>query len=334
MQDITFDPMEAKLVPLLPTGKIWTYEPKWDGFRCLALKSEGKITLHSKSGKPLGRYFPDIVEMLGRVRADDFLFDGELVVPVAEQYLFSELQLRLHPSASRVKKLAEANPAHFIVFDLLALKGKSLRDEAFASRREKLEGFFAKFLAKEDRLILSPQTSSLTTAKGWVKKWGARIDGIVAKNMEIEYRPGEREMEKFKFIRTADCVVGGFRYGTDSGEVGSLLLGLYDDNGLLNHVGFTSALKNEDKKKLTAQLKRLISPPGFTGKAPGGPSRWSTARSEKWEPLKPLLVVEVTFDHVSDDRFRHGTGLVRWRPDKKPEQCTMIQLQQPKLIEN
>ena len=329
---INFEPMEAKLVPALPKGKTWHYEPKWDGFRCLAQKSGEVVTLVSKSGKPLDRYFPDIVAMIKNINADKFILDGELVIPVEGAYSFNALQLRLHPAASRVKNLADAHPASFIVFDLLALSGKDLKAEPFQLRRYKLEQFFATFKATAPAMILSPQTPSLTTAKSWIKKWNRQIDGIIAKNMNLVYRPGEREMQKFKFIRTADCVVGGFRYGTNSRYVGSLLLGLYNAEGLLDHVGFTSGIANEDKPELTKKLEKLIAGPGFTGKAPGGPSRWSTERSEKWEPLKPKMVVEVSFDHVSDNRFRHGTKLLRLRPDKTPQQCTMIQLEQPKLL--
>ena len=186
---------------------------------------------------------------------------------------------------------------------------------------------------KKKHIILSPQTASLKTAKKWIEKWGGQIDGLIAKNSDDIYVPAERRMQKYKFIRTADCVVGGFRYGTNSTYVGSILLGLYDDSGLLNHVGFTSSLSNEDKPKLTRKLEKLIGKPGFTGHAPGGPSRWRSERSTKWEPLEPKLVVEVAYDHVSDHRFRHGTRLVRWRPDKSPHQCTMIQLKQPKFLD-
>ena len=285
-------PMEAQSVAVLPKGKEWRYEPKWDGFRCLAYKKDGLITLRSKSNKPLDRYFPDIVEMLGKIDADDFILDGELVIQTDEGYSFSELQLRLHPAASRVKKLAEAHPAQFILFDFLkTAKRKDLANEPFAGRRGQLEDFYQRFATQEKCLVLSPQTESLAEAKKWIKKWRGQIDGLVAKNIEDGYCSGERVMQKFKFIRTADCVVGGFRYGTNSPLVGSLLLGLFDDEGLLHHVGFTSGLAEEDKPALTKKLEKLIGEPGFTGKAPGAPSRWSSERSVEWQPLKTKLVV-------------------------------------------
>jgi ATP-dependent DNA ligase len=319
-------PMEALSVTALPKGKQWRYEPKWDGFRCLAHKQDGKIELVSKSGRPLNRYFPDIVALLEQVKAPQFVLDGELVIERDEGYSFGDLQLRLHPAASRVAKLVKESHATFVVFDLLVDdKGVSLVDETFTERRERLEQFYAKYL-KRNFLVLSPQTASMKTANSWLKSYKKHIDGIVAKNSEETYQPGERIMQKFKQLKTADCVVGGFRYGTNSSTVASLLLGLYDAAGKLHHVGFTSSLKDIDKAALTKKLEKLITPPGFTGNAPGGPSRWSTERSGDWHPLKPELVVEVKYDHVSDGRFRHGTKFLRWRPDKAPRQCTMEQI--------
>jgi ATP-dependent DNA ligase len=325
----TLLPMEAKSVSVLPRGAEWKYEPKWDGFRCIAVKKNNKITLHSKSGKPLNRYFPDIVETLETLKAESFILDGELVIEVDNSFSFSELQLRLHPAASRVQKLVTAHHASYIVFDMLeTTDGIALSLKPFSQRRKELEKFHKKHAAKNPHILLSPQTSSLDSAKIWLKDMGGRIDGIIAKDMTQIYQPGERIMQKYKFIRTADCVVGGFRYGTDSPYVGSLLLGLYDEDGLLNHVGFTSSIAAEDRLDLTKKLAKLIGGPGFTGRTPGGPSRWSTERSTEWEPLKTKLVAEVAFDHVSDDRFRHGTRLIRWRLDKAPEQCRMEQLYQ------
>ncbi len=319
-------PMEARSVAVLPIGEEWRYEPKWDGFRCLAFKDESGIQLISKSGKALNRYFPDIVVLLEKCKAMQFVLDGELVIASDRGYLFSDLQLRLHPAASRVATLVEQSHATLVVFDLLTdEKGKNLLAAPLVERRRQLEKFFKKYLQNK-HILLSPQTASLREANKWLKTHKNRIDGIVAKKSSDTYEPGERMMQKYKPLKTADCVVGGFRYGTDSRQVASLLLGLYDAEGKLNHVGFTSALKDVDKAKLTRKLERLIAPPGFTGKAPGGPSRWSTERSADWQPLKPELVVEVQYDHVSDDRFRHGTRFLRWRPDKGPKQCKMEQL--------
>jgi ATP-dependent DNA ligase len=322
-------PMEALLVDRLPEGKDWRYEPKWDGFRCLAQKRSHTVTLRSKSGKPLERYFPDILRMLEKLAAKTFILDGELLVEGERGYSFSDLQLRLHPAASRVQMLAEKQPATFVIFDLLETdNGVSLMAAPLSERRLMLERFWKNYCSQEKAIKLSPQTASMPQAMKWLESSGWYIDGLVAKKSTDVYVPGERVMQKYKAIRTADCVVGGFRYGHDSKEVGSLLLGLYDEQGRLNHVGFTSAIAKTDKPSLTKKLEKLIHEPGFTGNAPGGPSRWSTERSTQWKPLLPKLVVEVGFDHVTDDRFRHGTKLIRFRPDKSPRQCTMEQLHQ------
>jgi ATP-dependent DNA ligase len=322
-------PMEALLVDRLPEGKQWRYEPKWDGFRCLAHKRSHTVTLRSKSGKPLERYFPDIVRVLEKLPAKTFILDGELLVEGEKGYSFSDLQLRLHPAASRVQMLAQKQPATFVIFDLLETdNGVTLMSAPLAERRLMLERFWTKYCSKEEAIKLSPQSASMTDAMKWLESSGWYIDGIVAKRNSDVYVPGERVMQKYKAIRTADCVVGGFRYGSDSNEVGSLLLGLYDEQGRLNHVGFTSGIPKADKPTLTRKLEKLIHEPGFTGNAPGGPSRWSTERSTQWRPLLPRIVVEVGFDHVTDDRFRHGTKLIRFRPDKSPRQCTMEQLHQ------
>lgn len=319
--------MEASLVSHLPEGKEWRYEPKWDGFRCLAYKRENRVILRSKSGKPLERYFPDIVTVLEKLPARKFVLDGELLVEGERGYSFSDLQMRLHPAASRVKMLAEKQPATFVIFDILESDtDKDMMSAPLLERRLILETFYKKYCSAEKAVTLSPQTDSVTEAMKWLSSSGWYIDGIVAKNSTDVYVPGERVMQKYKRIRTADCVVGGFRYGTDSKEVGSLLLGLYDEEGYLHHVGFTSGIAKADKPSLTKQLEKLIHEPGFTGNAPGAPSRWSTERSTQWKPLLPKLVVEVSFDHVTDDRFRHGTKLIRFRPDKSPTQCTMEQL--------
>ena len=320
-------PMEALLVGRLPEGKEWRYEPKWDGFRCLAFKRQRGVTLRSKSGKSLERYFPDIVGVLRNLPAKQFVLDGELLVKGAGGYSFSDLQMRLHPAASRVKMLAQQQPATFVIFDILETdKGANVMSAPFSKRRQELEQFYRQYCSKETAIMLSPQTDSVAEAMKWLDSSGWYIDGIVAKSSAAVYAPVERVMQKYKAIRTADCVVGGFRYAKDSHEVGSLLLGLYDKEGRLNHVGFTSGIAKADKPSLTKTLETLIHEPGFTGTAPGGPSRWSTERSTQWKPLSPKLVVEVSFDHVTDDRFRHGTKLLRFRPDKAPRQCTMEQL--------
>ncbi len=321
-------PMEAKSVDAIPTGPGWQYEPKWDGFRCLAFRRDNDINLQSKSGQPLARYFPDIVIALSQLVANKFVLDGELVVDVGGRFSFDELQLRLHPAASRVQKLAAAHPATFIVFDLLETDaGKSLLKVPLSERRIALEKFATKNLKSAKAIKLSPATTSLAQAKKWFETAGGNLDGIIAKYLDFPYASGERTaMVKVKNIRTADCVVGGFRYASGSKLIGSLLLGLYDDAGLLHHVGFTSAFKTTEKRALTKKFEALRKPPGFTGNAPGGPSRWSTERSGEWEPVDPKVVVEVTYDHFTGDRFRHGTKIVRWRKDKAPRQCTLDQV--------
>ena len=317
-------PMEALLAAELPDGAGWQYEPKWDGFRCLASRDGGEVELASKSGKPLGRYFPEVVAMLEALKEKRFLLDGELILPLGDALSFEALQMRLHPAESRIRRLAAETPAELMLFDLLALGGKTLAEQPLAERRAALEKFHAK--QRVPGLLLSPATRDREAALGWLKRSGGALDGVIAKRTTQDYRPGERAMVKVKQQRSADCVVGGFRYAERKHEVGSLLLGLYDDNGLLHHVGFTSAIKAADRPALTEKLEALVEPPGFTGNAPGGPSRWATARSMAWEPLAPVLVVEVRYDQVTGRRFRHGTGLIRWRPDKDPGQCTFDQL--------
>ena len=322
-------PMEARSVDEIPVGDEWQYEPKWDGFRCIAFRDAGKVFLQSKAGQPLARYFPDVVANLEALASPRFVLDGELAIPVDEALSFDELQLRLHPAASRVQKLAAAHPALFIVFDLLAdEEGKSLLPLTLRGRRKKLETFARKNLKARSGVRLSPATTDLAMAKRWFDKVGGDLDGVIAKQIEAPYASGERTaMVKVKQIRTADCVVGGFRYGTNSELLGSLLLGLYDNDGLLHHVGFTSAFKASERPALTKKFEALKKKPGFTGNAPGGPSRWSTERSGEWEPVDPKIVVEVAYDHFTGGRFRHGTKIVRYRAEKAPRQCTMDQVE-------
>jgi ATP-dependent DNA ligase len=317
--------MEARLVDALPRGPEWIYEPKWDGFRCIAYRDGDAVTLISKSGKPLGRYFPEMVAMLESLPERQFVLDGELTIATGDTLSFAALQARLHPAESRIRKLAAETPAQLILFDLLALGGRDLAELPFAERRERLAAFFQN--VQPDRLLLSPITTDAAQADQWLDRAGTALDGVVAKRLDLPYQPGVRAMAKLKQHRTADCVVGGFRYGGNATtSVGSLLLGLFDDAGLLNHVGYTSSFDAAEKKRLLTQLEPLIGPPGFTGDAPGGPSRWSTDRSVEWQSLRHELVVEVRYDQVTGCRFRHGTTFLRWRPDKAPGQCGMDQL--------
>ena len=326
--------MEARSVDAIPRGAEWQYEPKWDGFRCLLYRKGDAVDLRSKSGEDLARYFPELVHAALALKATTFLLDGEIVVPQGKTFSFDDLLQRIHPAASRVKKLSQATPALFLAFDLLATaKNPKLAASPLHRRRPALEAF-AKVQFKSHRTFrLSPSTTDYATAQKWLTQSGGGSDGVIAKRTDLPYQAGNRDgMQKIKKFRSADCVIGGFRYATNkvAGHkvVGSLLLGLYDDKGLLHHVGFTSAIKQADKQALTKRLEPLIATPGFTGNAPGGPSRWSTERSAKWCPLKPKLVIEVCYDHFSGERFRHGTSVLRWRPDKAPRQCTFDQLHQ------
>ncbi|MEO5810188.1 MAG: ATP-dependent DNA ligase [Sphingomicrobium sp.] len=319
----TLPPMEAQTEDELPLGEGWQYEPKWDGFRCLAFVRSGEAELMSKSGKPLGRYFPEVAA--GLTALPDCVLDGELIIPAGSSLSFEALQLRLHPAVSRIARLSQETPALLMLFDCLeAPDTGALAQQSLDVRRAALERLVAAH--PNSVLRLSPFTFAGKTAADWLKRAGGALDGVVAKHRDAPYRPGERAMVKVKRLRTADCVVGGFRYSTKKKEVATLLLGLFDEAGLLHHVGHCSALAAVEKETLTEELEALVGGPGFTGEAPGGPSRWATERSTEWAPLKTERVVEVRFDHVTGRRFRHGTGFLRWRPDKRPSQCTMEQL--------
>jgi ATP-dependent DNA ligase len=359
-------PMEAHSAERLPAGEGWLYEPKWDGFRCLLFRHGDRIALQSKSGQPLTRYFPELVAAgvgapgaAGGLAESRLILDGEIVVGDARagQLDFDALLQRIHPAASRIRKLAGETPATFVAFDvLLAGRGKPLLDEPLARRRERLERLAARW-PSDGRFLLSPATRHRDDAEAWLRTAGAGgIDGVVAKRLEAAYLSGDRAaMTKVKTVRTADCVVGGFRWarggkasgeassegkgtggegsgregarGEGAGAVGSLLLGLYDDAGLLDHVGFCSSFTAAERRELAGLLAPHVESPGFTGKAPGGPSRWSRGRSSEWVPLRPELVCEVRYDQISGRRFRHGTQLLRWRPDKTPAACTFGQLE-------
>jgi ATP-dependent DNA ligase len=315
-------PMEAKLTDAIPQGDGWQFEPKWDGFRCLAFRDGEDVSLMSKSGKPLARYFPEIVDSLLAPKQKRFVLDGELVLPVGEALSFAALQMRLHPAASRIAKLSRETPAQLMLFDCLQLGPRDLSGKPLSERRGALEQFMAE--AASPRLLLSPFTTDRKVAERWFAHTGGALDGIVAKRLDQPYQPGERAMTKVKQQRTADCVVGGYRLS--GRKVGSLLLGLYDADGKLNYVGYTSSFSDEDRAALLPKLKPLHGASAFTGSSPGGPSRWSKGRSRDWVALEARLVVEVVYDQVTGQRFRHGTTFVRWRPDKAPRQCTMEQL--------
>jgi ATP-dependent DNA ligase len=319
-------PMEAASRLSLPEGEGWWFEPKWDGFRCLAFKETHGVTLQAKSGKPLTRYFPEVAARLAKIDEPRFVLDGELLVQAGGVWSFDALQMRLHPAESRIRRLAGETPAILALFDMLVSPGgHDLRGEPWRVRHAALSAFEQQH--GDAQLTLTPGTDDPALAAQWLAD--AKLEGVVAKRMDGPYAEGERAMVKVKRQRTADCVVGGFRYGTDSTVVGSLLLGLYDDEGRLNHIGFTSGIAAAEKPALTRRLESLKGGVGFTGDAPGGPSRWSDERSSAWTPLKPELVVEVAFDHVSGNRLRHGARLIRFRPDKAPTQCRMDQIASP-----
>jgi ATP-dependent DNA ligase len=324
----SYQPMEAAPATELPIGSEWQYEPKWDGFRCLVFRDGKRIALISKAGKPLTRYFPELVTALSALSPERFVLDGEIVLSVNGTLSFDHLLMRIHPAISRITKLSQETPSVFLIFDLLVDdKGKPLFKLPLEERRADLESFASRYLKRNHSLRLSPVTRKIAVARKWFHM-GVALDGVIAKRRDLPYQSGERTgMLKIKWQRTADCVVGGFRYLEKREVVGSLLLGLYNREGLLDHVGFTSSIQNKERAALTTKLQRLIKPPGFTGKAPGGPSRWSTKRSSEWQPLAPRLVVEVQFDHFTGGRFRHGTKLLRWRPDKAPRSCTMSQVE-------
>jgi len=316
-------PMEARLSEHLPTGAGWQYEPKWDGFRALAIVRRETVSLLSKSGKPLGRYFPDILALLEAVGERDFVVDGELVIPVDGRLSFGALQARLHPAASRVARLVAKAPAQFILFDCLEADGVSLSGAPLHARRMSLVGLHGRMASPD--LILSPATADAEIASGWLRDSGGALDGIVAKQLDEPYHPGERAVIKVKQLRTADCVVGGYREN-DQGEVVSLLLGLYGQAGTLDHVGFTSSFGSAQKNALKQMLRPYEGGDGFTGDRPGGPSRWNGGQAKPWIALRPELVAEVIYDQITDGRFRHGTRFHRWRPDKSPRHCGRDQL--------
>jgi ATP-dependent DNA ligase len=321
-----YPPMEALLADKIPAGKEWQYEPKWDGFRCLAFKDDKNIELQSKSGKSLGRYFPELILALQEIKTKKFVLDGAIVIPLNGGFSFDNLLQRIHLAETRVRKLSQEYPATLIVFDLLVFADWKLLGQPLKERRRPLEIFFAQYLSQNPVFQLSPATRQIDIARSWLKMAGGKLDGIIAKRLDQTYRSGERTgMQKIKRLRTADCVIGGFRYAQEGHVVGSLLLGLYD-NGLLHHVGFTSSFSQRQRKALLQKVEPLIQPPGFTGNAPGGPSQWSTKRSAEWQPLKPELVVEVQYDHFTGHRFRHGTRFLRWRSDKSSISCLMDQV--------
>lgn len=323
------EPMEAKTVAKIPHGKDWLYEPKWDGFRCIAFRDGTDVAMQSKSGQPLERYFPELVDALLKLKATRFVLDGEIFIESDGALDFDALLQRIHPAATRIKRLSEETPAIFAVFDILDDGKHDYAREPLESRREALEAFAAKLFARHGSIALSPATRDPEDAQHWLEGGIAQFDGVIAKRLEMPYRFGERDaVVKIKRAYTADCVVGGFRLTKDGKSVGSLLLGLYDDEGLLHLVGFVGSMSTDERRRAKEMLTPIIGEPGFTGARPGGVSRWGS-RDTEWHPVKPRIVVEIQFDRVTGNRFRHGAKFLRWRPDKDPRSCTMEQMLHP-----
>ncbi|MGB8519849.1 MAG: ATP-dependent DNA ligase [Candidatus Tumulicola sp.] len=324
------EPMKSRQVAAIPLGEPWLYEPKWDGFRCVAFRSGDDVELESKSGQSLTRYFPEIVAALLEIRAHRFAIDGELFIESGGGFDFDALLQRIHPAASRVARLAQETPAKYAVFDILVDQEKhALYEQPLAARRRALEAFAETNFRKGAALVVSPATSDAALARAWLAGDAARLDGVIAKRLDLAYDFGGRDaVVKIKRRYTADCVVGGFRRTSD-GKVASLLLGLYD-GAALDHVGFVGSMSAQERERAEKFLEPIVEPPGFTGVAPGGPSRWRKGDAEsEWFPVRPSVVVEVAFDHVTGRRFRHGAKLLRWRPDKAPRECTIDQLLEP-----
>jgi ATP-dependent DNA ligase len=319
------DAMETRQVERIPNGPDWTYEPKWDGFRCIAFRDGSAVELQSKAGQTLTRYFPEIVAALLTAKARRFVLDGELFIESGAGLDFDALLQRIHPARSRVLMLAQQTPATYALFDLLVRERDAVYKEPFTYRRKQLEAFVAENFEGNATIVLSPATPDRNVAVDWLAGSAVRIDGIIAKR-DVPYAFGGRDAAvKVKRRFTADCVVGGFRLAKD-GSIASLLLGLYE-GGALHHVGFVGSMSAAQRERAGALLKPIVEPPGFTGATPGGPSRWRRGEETSWFPVRPTVVVEVTFDHVTARRFRHAARLLRWRPDKTPRQCTMDQLE-------
>jgi ATP-dependent DNA ligase len=334
-------PMLAKLARQLPTGDGLLYEPKWDGFRCIAFRDGDQVELGSRNERPLTRYFPELMEPIRRHFPGRAVIDGEIVITGPGGLDFDALLQRIHPAASRVEMLAATTPASFVAFDLLALDRRDLRTAPLRERRALLEEALA---ATKPPVHLTPATTDPAVATDWFSRFeGAGLDGVVAKRLELPYREGERTMMKVKHERTADCVVAGFRWHKSGGVVGSLLLGLYDDTGVLHHVGVSASFTAARRRELVDELAPHR-PPSLDGhpwagwaqfedeaaregRTPGAPSRWNAHKDLRWEPLDPVLVCEVAYDHLQGDRFRHGTTFRRWRPDRLPSSCTYAQLE-------
>ncbi|MFL5403700.1 MAG: ATP-dependent DNA ligase [Gemmatimonadales bacterium] len=334
------EPMLAKLADALPTAGSYLYEPKWDGFRAIVFRGGSEAFIQSRDLRPLDRYFPELHEILLHKLPDGCVIDGEIVITTPHGLDFDALQLRLHPAASRVAKLAQETPASFVGFDLLASQGKSRMDAPQSERRVLLEQLLRDV---GPPVHLTPMTLDRGTATQWLDRFeGAGLDGVIAKPADIPYQPGKRAMLKVKHARTAECVVAGFRWHKSGKDVvGSLLLGLYDDRGVLQHVGVTSSFTMVMRRQLAIELQPLRenalqkhpwkewaqADASEVDRMPGAQSRWSAGKDLSWEPLRIERVVEVKYDHLQGNRFRHAATFLRWRPDKQPQDCRYDQLE-------
>jgi ATP-dependent DNA ligase len=333
-------PMLAKAADEMPAGDGWLFEPKWDGFRCIVFRDGDEVVLDSRNERPLTRYFPELIEPLRAVTPDRCVVDGELVVPGDEGLDFDALQQRIHPAASRVNRLAAETPAHFLAFDLLAVGDRDLRMLPLVERRKLL----ADTVEPRPPVHISPATTDATEANKWFERFeGAGLDGVVAKRLDEPYRAGERTMIKVKHRRTCDCVVAGFRWHKDGNGIGSLLLGLYDDAGVLHHVGVCGSFTAKARRELVTELAPLrehalddhpwkewadaMAHLTSSGRMPGAPSRWNAQKDLSWDPLRPERVCEVEFSQLTNGRFRHNAYFLRWRPDREPASCRYDQLE-------
>jgi ATP-dependent DNA ligase len=331
-------PMLAKLARQLPEGEDLVYEPKWDGFRCIVFRHGDDVELGSRNERPLTRYFPELIDPLRGALPSKAVVDGEIVIAGDHGLDFDALLQRIHPAASRVEMLARTTPASFVAFDLLAVGAEDLRTTPFGERRSRLEDALK---GVRPPVHLTPATTDAALARDWFARFeGAGLDGVVAKSREMAYRENERVMMKVKHERTADCVVAGFRWHKSGPIVGSLLLGLFDDDGVLHHLGVTASFTMARRRELVDELaphrmsslaghpwETWASPAPTAGRTPGSPSRWNAKKDLNWEPLNPDLVCEVAYDNLQGDRFRHATTFRRWRPDRRPASCTYGQLE-------
>jgi ATP-dependent DNA ligase len=322
---LDMEPMLAVSQDDLPTGDGWSYEPKWDGFRTLVHVEGDSVELISRGARQMARYFPELLEPLGRVGAE-LVMDGEIILIGPDGLDFDALQQRIHPAESRVQMLSRQTPTSYIAFDLLAQDGEDLRKLPLGERRSRLEALLGEAPAP---VHLTPYTRDANVAREWFEVFeGAGLDGVIAKGWAQAYLPGKRGWVKVKHERTADCVVVGFRWSSEGGTLGSLLLGLYDSQGTLHYVGHTSSFNAAQRRELLQKLEPFRGDNGVSrGRMPGGPSRWSRGRESEWESVRPELVCEVAYEKLqSGERFRHATRFLRWRPDKPPEQCGFDQI--------